>query len=218
MADFDDHELLRGFGEGDNKAFGEIYKRYYPGLLANCLKKIKPKGSVEDAKDLVLVTFQKLYERRDKITTMPGVTNFLYLAARTGCIDFLRRKGRALETPHDFENLHAINDEIDAAFWETVIQEKRVADMVQALPERSREVIVLYYLKGLKYREIGDQLHISPRTVENLLRYALDKLRGALIEKKASNVLLLATAFAGVISEMAYIVIVILITSMLPAS
>ncbi len=217
MADFDDHDFLRAFNGGDNKAFGQIYKQYYPGLFATCLRFIRPKGSDEDAKDIVSITFQKLFQRREKIDTIPGITRFLYLAARSSCVDFLRQKGRVMETPHDPAGLQAVNDEIDAGFLESVIREKRVMDMVGGLPERSKEVIVLYYLKGLKYRQIGEQLNISPRTVENQLRYALDKLRSALVDKRMNSVLLLATAaFAGVISEIVCVLFVLHISVMLP--
>lgn len=209
MADFGDLEFLKAFNDGDNKAFREIYKHYYPGLFANCLKIIRPKGSAEDAKDLVSVTFLKLYQRRDKIDSMPGITRFLYLAARTGCINFLKQRGRVKESPHDPSCLEAVNDEIDVGFWESVLREQRVMDMVGGLPARSREVIVLYYLKGLKYRQIGEQLNISPRSVENQLRYALNKLRNALVDNKISSVVILSTAaFAGIISEIVCVVLV----------
>src|ERR1700744_3532459 len=137
MADFGDQDFLKAFTEGDNKVFGEIYRHYYPGLFATCLKLIRPKGSEEDAKDLVSITFHKLYRRRDKIDTMAGVTRFLYLALRRGSIDFLRQRGRVLETPHDPTGLQAVNDEIDVGFLDSVMREKQVMDMVESLPERS---------------------------------------------------------------------------------
>jgi RNA polymerase sigma factor (sigma-70 family) len=218
MADFGDHEFIKSFVSGDDKAFGEIYKHYYPGLFTTCLKYIRPRGTVEDAKDLVSITFQKLYERRDKIDTMPGITRFLYLALRTRSIDLLRRKRWVKETPHDPAGLQAtVNDEIDVGFWETVMQEKQVMDMVRGLPERSREVIVLYYLKGLKYREIGEHMDISPRTVENSLRSALDKLRSALADNGIRSVLLLSTtAFASIIAEVTCALIILHVSAMLP--
>lgn len=217
MAEFGDQEFIKSFVSGDDKVFGEIYKHYYPGLFTTCLKYIRPRGTVEDAKDIVSITFQKLYERRDKINTMPGITHFLYLALRTRSIDFLRRKGRVKETPLDPAGLQAANDEIDVGFWESVLQEKQVMDMVRGLPERSREVIVLYYLKGLKYREIGEHMDISPRTVENQLRYALDKLRSALADNRIKGILLLSTtAFAGIIAEVTCCLFILHMTAMLP--
>jgi RNA polymerase sigma-70 factor (ECF subfamily) len=194
MAEASDDNLLERFTKGDDPAFAEIYARYYRGLFVTCLKAIRPMGRVEDAQDIVSMTFLKLYERRTKMHSLPAITNFLYLAVRTASIDFLRKAGRAIETSQDVTELQAANDELDAAFLERLIQEERVLEMVERLPERSKQVVVLHYLEGMKYREIGERLNISPRTVENQLRYALDKLRTVLMDKKTSGLLLLFTA------------------------
>jgi RNA polymerase sigma factor (sigma-70 family) len=189
MAEASDDNLVASFNQGDEKAFALIYNRFYRPVFVTCMKAIQPKGKPEDAQDIVSITFLKLYERRDKMASMGAITNFLYLAVRTGAIDFLRKAGRALESSLDVSELQVINDELDGAFLERVMQEERVREMVNELPERSREVVVLYYLKGMKYREIGEQLNISPRTVENQLRYALDKLRAVLMNKKITGML-----------------------------
>jgi DNA-binding CsgD family transcriptional regulator len=43
------------------------------------------------------------------------------------------------------------------------------------LTDREREVLQ-HVARGYTYREIGDTLHISPKTVENHVRNILDKL------------------------------------------
>ena len=43
------------------------------------------------------------------------------------------------------------------------------------LTEREREVLQ-HVARGYPYREIGEQLHIAPKTVENHVRNILDKL------------------------------------------
>jgi len=46
---------------------------------------------------------------------------------------------------------------------------------VDALTEREREVLT-YVARGLTYKDIGEELFISPKTVENHTRNTLDKL------------------------------------------
>ena len=45
----------------------------------------------------------------------------------------------------------------------------------EALSEREREVLQ-HVARGHTYKEIGEELHISPKTVENHVRNILDKL------------------------------------------
>lgn len=51
----------------------------------------------------------------------------------------------------------------------------REATGVQPLTEREREVLQ-HVARGYTYREVGEQLHIAPKTVENHVRNILDKL------------------------------------------
>ena len=122
-----------------------------------------------------------------------------------------------METSQDMMEIEVVNDELDVELWEKLRQEKRVMDMVDNLPGRSKEVIVLHYLEGLKYREISERLKISPKTVENQLRYALNKLRNALIDKQTGIVIMVATLiFKGVIAELVCPMIALHISAMLP--
>lgn len=52
----------------------------------------------------------------------------------------------------------------------------REATGAQPLTEREREVLQ-HVARGYTYREVGEQLHIAPKTVENHVRNILDKLQ-----------------------------------------
>lgn len=55
--------------------------------------------------------------------------------------------------------------------------EKVVANAIDKLPERCREIFLKSRIEGMKYREIADELDISMNTVENQMSIALKKLR-----------------------------------------
>lgn len=194
MTEVSDDILVAELISGSEQAFARVYKRYYQPLLLTCFRIIRPKGVIQDAQDIVSQTFLKFYERRTKMRSLASVTNFLYLAIRTGSIDFLRKAGRSMESSLDMTEIQAANDELDIVFLEQVMQEQKVLELVNELPARSKQVIELFYLQGKKYREIGAELNISPRTVENQLRYALDKLRLVLSNKKMTGILMLFVA------------------------
>jgi len=52
----------------------------------------------------------------------------------------------------------------------------REATGTQPLTERERQVLQ-HVARGYTYREVGEQLHIAPKTVENHVRNILDKLQ-----------------------------------------
>ena len=46
-------------------------------------------------------------------------------------------------------------------------------EAIQALPEATRHIFLLYHVDECSYREIGERLQVSPRSVEYQLRRAL---------------------------------------------
>lgn len=55
--------------------------------------------------------------------------------------------------------------------------EQAIMTVVDALPERCREVFILSKVEGLKNREIADRLGISLKTVEAQMTIAIKRLR-----------------------------------------
>ena len=59
---------------------------------------------------------------------------------------------------------------------------EKIEKSIAELPQRRREIFVLSREKGLKYREIADELGISIKTVEAQMGQALKDLRDSLKE------------------------------------
>jgi len=53
----------------------------------------------------------------------------------------------------------------------------KIEKTISELPERCREVFILSRVKGLKDREISEQLHISIKNVERHIHRALNHFR-----------------------------------------
>ena len=58
--------------------------------------------------------------------------------------------------------------------------------MLENLPEREAEVVKLYHLKYLNYRQIGKQLGIAENSVGPILAKARQQLRRAAEQRSAS--------------------------------
>jgi RNA polymerase sigma-70 factor (family 1) len=189
MAEQEDKVLIDDLYIGKECAFRKIYDRFYDRLYYSCFCIVQ---NTQEAEDIVIITLSKLFERHAGFRSLNQVHAWLFLTARNNCIDTLRRRKTLMERHREVENIsdqtivfQAINDELDVLLQDKILQ------LIQELPRQSRQVIILRYLEGMKYKEIGDQLNISPRTVENLLRYALERLRSLLTSKKLAVFLLL---------------------------
>lgn len=175
--DYSDKDLIADFNRGTRKAFDILFDRYYERLQVFCLKTIRNK---EDARDILQEIFTNLFRKREDFDNLNNIEAFLFVAARNRCFDYLRHRKRLSERDRRFiktiNDAHEVsNDRIDAEFL--LALKKSIAN----LPDRSRQVIELYYLDDLKYKDIAAKMNISDRTVESLLRNALQKLRRSIL-------------------------------------
>ena len=58
-----------------------------------------------------------------------------------------------------------------------LIKDDRLADALTALPQRFRDILLMYWFLELADREIGERLSLSRRTVNNRRQQAYDLLR-----------------------------------------
>jgi RNA polymerase sigma-70 factor (ECF subfamily) len=120
------------------------------------------------------------------------VRPWLYTIATHQAIDALRRAGRHQavsldqqreETPNgDLQNLVGLLESRGPDPLEQIQAEERkelVRDSVESLPDFLRQVVLLAYYQGLKYREIADILDIPVGTVKSRLHSALLRLQEA---------------------------------------
>jgi RNA polymerase sigma-70 factor (family 1) len=194
MAGYQDSiKLIGDFCEGRREAFVELYDRYFEKLYITAFKLIRNK---EEAKDITITTLNKLLSKHKDFDNLPQISAFLFVSARNRCLNYLRDMKRLRDREIRFmiaveKEVQWINDELDADFIGCILKS------VEKLPGRSRQVIEMYYLKEMKYREIANELNISARTVENQLSFALTKLRQALAGKYPVSIwiLLLITPY-----------------------
>lgn len=114
---------------------------------------------------------QESYARVVRARAAGGIRHskaFLFATARNAAIDFIRRE-RARPWSGSGERPDAALPDESPSLAEQAEREYRLevlAEAVEALPDRCRQVVLLRYLEGLAYKEIAAQLAISPETVK----------------------------------------------------
>lgn len=92
-------------------------------------------------------------------------------------LDYLRHKVVAEEYKQELTFKLLALEQLNYTFTSEEDIEKVIANAIDKLPERCREIFLKSRIEGMKYREIADELDISMNTVENQMSIALRKLR-----------------------------------------
>jgi RNA polymerase sigma-70 factor, ECF subfamily len=186
----DEMLLLEYRDRGDRPAFEELVHRYEKelfGYLRNYL------GDAEMAEDVFQQTFLQVHLKCEQFEPERKLRPWLYAVATNQAIDFQRRNGRHRMASLD-RRIGRDTDTDNGAFVElfdspqrgpveeSLCSEERdyLRRAIDELPEQTRQVIMLVYYQGLKYREAADILCIPVGTVKSRLHAAIQKLGEAL--------------------------------------
>jgi len=174
LADVTLFNLLK---ESDEEAYREIYLRHWKRLLVIARNKLP---STDSPEDIVQDLFVKLWENRHHLF-VENPAAYLTTSLRHVIINVFRsRIVREKYVEHVQAMLPAeYNTEHQIALNDLMLSVQRQID---ELPDKTREIFTLNRLKFMSAREIAAQLHISERTVEYHISYALKALRPQLQE------------------------------------
>jgi RNA polymerase sigma-70 factor, ECF subfamily len=128
------------------------------------------------AEDAAQETFVRVWKGLGKFRGESSLSTWIFTIARRACLDALkaRKKTARLEqVPEQAVQRPRVDRElldIDA--------------LLQELPERAREVVVLFYLEDRSYEEVARTLSVPMGTVKTLLFRARKQMIARVLESK----------------------------------
>jgi RNA polymerase sigma-70 factor (ECF subfamily) len=171
---YTDQQLSAFLKSGDERAFAEIYERYWSVLFLYVRNMLRDN---EEAKDIVQEVFATLWMKTDQLDPDNCLSSYLYCYTRHKAIDHIRRdkvKGDYMQA------LSALIQE-EPLMPDAAIREQQLAAIIEAaigdLPAKMREVFELSRKSHLPYKEIAEQLGISEHTVKRQVSNALQILK-----------------------------------------
>ena len=180
--------MLR-FSRGETEAFGALVRRYERELYGYLRRYL---GDASLAEDVFQNTFLQLYVKSGQYETGRPVRPWLYTIATHQAIDALRRNNRHQAVSLDQQREESGEGEIQSLVELLESKEtgpldhvqgeerrERVRASVELLPAFLRQVLILAYFQGLKYKDIADIVGIPVGTVKSRLHAALVKLQEA---------------------------------------
>ncbi len=192
-----DEDLLTRFRKGEKEAFGILLRRYERELYGYLHRYL---GNSVLAEDVFQNTFLQVFLKSGQYEAGRPVRPWLYTIATHQAIDALRRNGR-----HQAVSLERVRDESSGQEVKGLIEmlqssepgpleqlsaeerQQRVRASVDQLPDAYRQVVVLAYYQGMKYRDIAEILDIPVGTVKSRLHAALMKLQEAWHQSPSMN-------------------------------
>lgn len=168
----DDAQLMVLVGRGDTDAFETLVRRHQQALL-NFFCRM---GVDSDAEDLVQETFVKVFNYRNRYRPSAKFTTFLYTVARNVHVDAFRKSARKQELMEE-EKAEAETAQSHDGGISRLRLRMDLRELLNGLPERLRDVVVLGVQQGLKYEEIASIMDVPLGTVKSRMFTALERLR-----------------------------------------
>jgi RNA polymerase sigma-70 factor (ECF subfamily) len=182
---------MAAYRAGDTRAFERLLARHEKPVW-NFLRRFVHDASA--AEDLLQEVFLRVVKGADEWKGSAKFSTWLYTIARNLTVDQARRAvhrqvasldgaGRADEDATD--TLHdRIASNLPGAEDRVADQQmaRRIDAAVSALPDDQREVFLMREVMDLPFAEIAKVVGVSEPTVKSRMRYALEKLREALID------------------------------------
>lgn len=180
-----DEELLLLIRGNDTFAFKALFNRYYRPLC----KFVSIYTSDETlSEELISDVFLNFWEARNK-SNVQKVKNYLFVSARNVAFNRLRKKF----LPVTYSDSLEIYDNVlsDGTSPLSLIHsretQQEIFHMINQLPLRQREILLMSRITGVNDEEIASVLDISVKTVQSTLYEAVRELRSRMSRAERSS-------------------------------
>ena len=175
QTDFTDQEIGEMLGAGNEKAIDVLFNLHYAYLCQSAFRLL---GQQSIAEDIVQEVFYELWKRRYNLNIKSSFRAYLKKATINKSLNYLRDHkylNENLELQDWLPSKQRISEQIEANELRQLIDKT-----IDQLPNRCRIIFILNRFENLSYKDIGEQLGISIKTVENQISKALKILRETL--------------------------------------
>ena len=176
-------EIIDGLKGNDRWVFDRVFDTYFAQIQFFATRLI---GDAEEAKDIVIRSFQSMWGLKENFETLNNIKAFLYITTRNNCLNYLQYRNRQEAGRKEYETrlLQAGNDKsIEMHMMEAELLQL-IHARIEELPKKCREIFKLTYIEGMKAGEIAKLLNISTSTITTQRSIAIKYLKGVLSEEQ----------------------------------
>ncbi|MDE3260244.1 MAG: RNA polymerase sigma factor [Gemmatimonadota bacterium] len=184
--DVADGIFVRRVLSGDKDAFEPLVERYKGMVYAQVVGRT---GNFDSSEDIVQATFVDAYRHLGSLKDPAKFRAWVRGIAMNHSSEWIRKRKTNLPIGEldDTKEASLHSEVLPDAFvrlptspdneYEMEEMRNHILGAVERLAEKYREVVLLHYMEGLKYREIAEMLGIPESTVLGRLQVGRDQLR-----------------------------------------
>ena len=178
-----DRQLIDRCLRKEPGAWNDFVDRYM-GLIYHVIHHVSHARSIvlspADIEDIAAEIFLEIvdedYGALRRFKGASSLPTYLTVVARRICVKEVIKRNREAELGHISAHRSSVDEDLSGEA-ESIASAEEVERMLESLPEREAEVVRLYHLKYLNYRQIGKQLNIPENSVGPILAKARKRLR-----------------------------------------
>jgi RNA polymerase sigma-70 factor, ECF subfamily len=154
---------------------GEFIKKNQNRLVRHAFFRL---GNLQEAEDIVQEVMVRIYQEKNNMQHIGGVTSYVFRMVYNACMDHLRKKAR-----NNFEQLNGKNvlGASDGSNRETeIIAEEeflRINQLLNSIPAEQAEVLRLRVIDEMSFVEIAEIMKLPVTTIKSRFSYGIIKLR-----------------------------------------
>jgi RNA polymerase sigma factor (sigma-70 family) len=192
----DDSALLRAYANSrSEEAFQDLVKRHLPLVYSVAVRKVG--GDAHLAEDVAQTVFTDLARKASRLCGHPALTGWLFTSTHYAAAKAVRteaRRRRREQEAHLMET--TCRDEAPEPNWERL--RPLLDDLINGLRQKDREAVLLRFVEGQGYSEIGLLLGMTADGARSRVDRSLEKLKSELARRGVkSSASLLAGVLAG---------------------
>lgn len=170
-------ELLRS--RGRDQAFAQLLPQYERKIYRLCCALLRDPVQAQDAAQESLV---RIWKALPSYNGRASLSSWIYAITRNRCLTAIERRSAQAVSSDSERELEALPAELSSQppdAHESDERSERLRELIELLPERYRQTLVLFYFEERSVTEVAAQLGAPEGTVKTLLFRA----RAALAER-----------------------------------
>lgn len=169
--------------QGDHAAFGRIVAACQGGITAIALAMVR---DVQASEDIAQDAFVSAWRNLDRLRKPSSFLPWLRQITRNLARDHLRKRKTERRSDAEFDDVLAyVADPSDtqADMLERQETNELLSELLDDLPEESRELLLIFYREGQSSKQVSELLGIRDATVRKRLQRARQALKANLLAR-----------------------------------